>query len=243
MADFEIIKPTIFPIEKIVSGVTKRNIEIFPQTGFSITKGEILSDEEVNLHRKYLAEFLNMDINQLKFQRQVHRDTIRIIDIHSNNKESDGMICHEKGIILNIAIADCVAILLYDQQNDIIAAVHSGWRGTKLDIVSKCINKLSSKYDTHLEELLIYISPCASGEKYEVEEDVAIHFPGSVRRISDKKYQFDNRKEIYNKLLSYGISTKQIETSGECTITNTGLHSYRRDKKKSGRMSAYIGMA
>ncbi|MGB9911954.1 MAG: polyphenol oxidase family protein, partial [Candidatus Kapaibacteriota bacterium] len=90
--------------------------------------------------------------------------------------------------------------------------------------------------------LLVYISPLASGKRYEVGEDVAKLFPLSTIPTPNGKYFFDNRKEIIYQLKETGVEEKNIEYSPLCTISNTNLHSYRRDKEKSGRMAAFIGL-
>ncbi|MFC2131828.1 laccase domain-containing protein, partial [Bacteroidota bacterium] len=133
--EFEILKPNIFPENKIISGVTKRNRDLFPETGFSISNGNILTDEQVSKHRKYLSDYLGYDLENLKFQKQVHKTDIQIVNKDTpSGIETDGMITNEKGIILNITIADCTAILVYDPLKKGVGAFHSGWRGTKENI-------------------------------------------------------------------------------------------------------------
>ena len=126
--------------------------------------------------------------------------------------------------------------------NDVISGIHSGWRGTKLNIVNKGIKIMNDKFNSKPKQLLVYISPCASGNNYEVEYDVAQYFPNSVSKINDKKYLYDNRSEIYNQLLDARIKKENIESSKICTIDNLNYHSFRRDGNKSGRMSAFIGL-
>ena len=241
--EFEILKPNIFPENKIISGVTKRNRDLFPGTGFSISKGEILSDIEVGGHRMFLAEQLDFPLSNLKFQKQVHKTDIQIVNKDTpNEKETDGMITKENSIILNITIADCTAILVFDPIMRIIAALHSGWRGTKENIAAKGIKLLKSNYNSNPADLLVYLSPCASGERYEVGWDVAKYFPDSVKRINDEKYLFDNRKQILIQLEKAGVRIQNIEASDICTIENNDYHSFRRDKENSGRMAAFIGL-
>ena len=240
---FEILKPTIFPDDKIISGVTKRNTAIFGEKGFSISKGNVLSGQQVRTNREYLAHHLNIPYDNLIFQKQVHQSTIQIISEKTiSDLESDGMITNKTGIVLNVIIADCCAVLMYDPVNNVVAALHSGWRGTKLNIVSKGIKLLESKFNTLAKNLLVYLSPCASGKNYEVGYDVAQYFPETAIRISSDKYLFDNQKQIILQLKQKGILGNNIETSDICTIENKDYHSYRRDKDISGRMSAFIGI-
>lgn len=243
MNKFEILNPTIFPENVIISGVTKKNLKLFPEKGFSISNLDYFSKNEIIAHRKYLAFELGFQYKQLKFQKQVHKTDIQLVNPKTaNDKKTDGMITNEKGIILNISIADCTAILIYDSVNNAIGAIHSGWRGTAANIALKSIELLNKTFKSEPHDLLVYLSPCASGRKYEVGKDVAYYFPESSIPIGNNKYLYDNQKQIIMQLLSAGILKHNIEASNICTISNKDYHSYRRDKEKSGRMSAFIGL-
>lgn len=238
---FKIIKPNIFDKFKVISGVTLVNPEEYIFTTFS--SGKITDAYTVLENRKMLSNQLNVEFSKMIFQKQVHGDTIRIVDEKSDSSiESDAMITNQAGIILNISIADCAAILIYDKKNNVVAGVHSGWRGTALEICKKTIKKLMNEFHSQTEDLLIYISPCAGGDNYEVGSEVAKLFPNSTIPKSDGKYLFDNKKEIFNSLLNLGVPKENIEISDICTIENQDFHSFRRDGNKSGRMSAFIGI-
>lgn len=42
----------------------------------------------------------------------------------------DALITREEGCCICVSTADCVPVLLYDRQHQVVAAVHAGWRGT-----------------------------------------------------------------------------------------------------------------
>lgn len=238
----EILIPEIFPVGKIISGVTLKNEKLLSLYGLTVSKGAIFSDEEVIRHRLLLAESINVPFESMKYQQQVHGANIRLIDIDSPETESDGMLTQVKGIVLNVKIADCAAILLFDPVTESIGAIHSGWRGTAANIAKKSIEAMQLNFDVKPENLLAFISPCASGDVYEVGEDVASHFTGFVKSISSDKYLFDNKSCIFNQLVECGVQPGNIEVSPVCTISDTNYHSYRRDKENSGRSSAFIGI-
>src|SRR5438270_2176366 len=47
----------------------------------------------------------------------------------NNLPEGDGLVTDAAGIALVIQTADCLPILIHDQQGQSIAACHAGWRG------------------------------------------------------------------------------------------------------------------
>jgi hypothetical protein len=178
----------------------------------------------------------------MKFQRQVHNNHIRLIYSQSHEEESDGMATSERGVVLNLTLADCCGILIYDPVNKAVAALHSGWRGAKLNIASRGIQKMNEWFSSRPENLLAWLSPCASVDNYEVGEKVAIHFPGFIQPKDNGKYLLDIPAAVKNQLSNEGVSEGNIELSGICTIADERFHSYRRDKDRSGRMSAFIGL-
>jgi hypothetical protein len=224
-----ILIPTIFP-EEIISGVTQSNFDLF-ENGF-----DLRSDNHVN----NLSKHINVDFNKMVKQSQLHSDIVLIVN-ENIKQESDAMITNQHGLILNISIADCAGVLIYDPANRVVAGVHSGWRGTKQKIVTKTIQKMTKEFTSKPRDLLVYLSPMASVEYYEVGEEFLNYFPNTTIKKNSKLF-FDNQLEIKNQLLELDVQLNKIETADICTIENHDYHSHRRDNVKSGRMSAFIGL-
>ena len=238
----DLLIPGIFPKDRILSGVTKINRQIFPGTGLSLSPASILSMEECNNHINFFADSIGIPIERIKYQKQIHSDTIVVIDKETPVNEADSLITNEKNILIFVKIADCAGILLYDIKNDVIGAVHSGWRGTQQNITGKTVSDMAEKYSSDPENVLVYISPCASVDNYEVGEDFNEYFPKKAIQKRDGKLYFDNKMMIKEQLLEAGILAGNIEISEICTIANPNYHSYRRDAIKSGRMGVFICM-
>ncbi|MCL2040046.1 MAG: peptidoglycan editing factor PgeF [Bacteroidetes bacterium] len=242
MQKINILRPTIFLPSLISSGVTLANFQL-GKYGFSAYKTDVFTDEEVNKNKSILANNIGVSAENLVFQQQIHTTNIQIIR-NANHPilESDGMLTNVKNIVLCINLADCGGILCYDTKNNVIGAFHSGWQGTKLNIVRVGIDKMQEIYSTHPSDLLIYITPCAGREHYEVDFDVAKHFPNNLKQLANNKYLLDLKSVIIEQLLDVGVAREKIEISSVCTISNNMYHSFRRDSDKSGRMTAFIMM-
>ena len=63
-------------------------------------------------------------------------------------------------------------ILLYDKANNVIAAVHSGWKGTFSCILLKTIDDMEKKYGTKPKDLVVCIGPHMHQCCYEVGEEL-----------------------------------------------------------------------
>lgn len=223
----------------IVSGVVTRNIDIFKPHGFSISLTPKISQSYIDNCKKHFADYLTISPDKILKQMQVHCDTILNIDKEIIFKDADAMITKEKGICLTVSIADCIGILIYDPVNKVISAVHSGWQGTKLNIVGKTIDKLINEYNSNPSDLKVYMSPSASVDTYEVGEEFLNFFPKYVEKRNNKLF-FDNKKAVLYQLLEKNCKLENIISSNIDTISDLEMQSYRRDKENAGRMSAYI---
>ena len=240
MKKINILRPTIFPFDTINSGITLANFQ-FGELGFSAYKTDAFTEQEIIENRNILAANIGVSTENLIFQKQIHTTDIQIItNFNHPILESDGLITNKKNIVLCINLADCGGVLCYDTKNNVIGAFHSGWKGTQLNIVNVGIEKMKKEYSTNLADLLVYLTPCAGKEHYDVEYDVAQHFPNHIAQIANDKYLLDLKGVIIEQLINTGISKKNIEISSVCTISNNMYHSFRRDAEKSGRMTAFI---
>ncbi len=244
--NIRIERPHIFP-PNVIAGVTERNLGTFPDTGFSLLKGQILTQEGVEKHRALFAKMLAVPRETLHFQQQVHGSVVRRALAHDPRTEpfieSDGLVSAEQGLTLCVGIADCAGVLLYDPAHKAIGALHSGWRGTKENIIRVGIEKMRDEFGTEPASLLAYISPCASGKRYIVREDVAQYFAEPViRRVNDEECTFDNRAQILQQLRACGVKMRKIQVAQGCTMANPRYHSHRRDGARAGRMVAFIQM-
>ena len=206
-----------------------------------------VGDDPQNIieNRKRFFESVGIPDNSLAIPRQVHGDTVRRVTEPGRFESCDALLTNVKEIFLAVSTADCVPIFLVDPITKSLAAVHSGWRGSKLSILSKTVIALQNEFGTKVENLVAYIGPSAAVCCYEVGEEVAKEFDEKyLQKNQGRKAHLDLKQFNKNLLLEAGVHEKNIEVSPHCTICNPELfHSYRRDKEKSGRMMGVIGLA
>jgi YfiH family protein len=204
-----------------------------------------VGDDEHNVKRNREKFFGSLGIDQklLAIPQQVHSDNIQIINKPGFYPDTDGLITQVKDIYLIISTADCYSILIYDNFKKIVANVHSGWRGTQKNIVTKAVEKLRNNLGCKIENLSVFVGPGISKNNFEVGEEVAGMFENRFISRTNSRYFADLKADIITQLKSHGIKDSQIEIYPGCTYDEKDyLHSYRRDKNKSGRMFSVIGM-
>lgn len=197
----------------------------------------------VDYNRQLFLNALGLSTNTVGFQRQIHSDIIKTIDCAGDNGESDALITDKKNLGLAIIFADCTPIFIFDFKKKVIAAVHSGWRGTEQKILFKTLIKLQKDFASNPEDMVVYIGPSISAPNYEVGNEVAEKFDENYVLKKDGKLFLDVSGINYKILLDYGIPQNQIQKSELCTYEfKTLFHSYRRDGNKSGRSLGIIAI-
>ena len=123
--------------------------------------------------------------------RQIHSDIVHII--HSANQSPDGaespgttsseaapqgdaLITRERGVLLVVQTADCIPILLADPKCQVIAAIHSGWRGTVRRIAAKALGRMQMEFGTEPEDVIVALGSGIGQSCYEVGTEVAAEF-------------------------------------------------------------------
>lgn len=197
----------------------------------------------VDNNRNIFFDALGLKIENVGYQRQIHSDIVQIIGCGGDNGASDALITDKKNLGLAIAVADCTPIFIYDKKNKLIAAVHSGWKGTEQKILVKTLNKLRSIYNSKPENMICYIGPSISQSNYEVGKEVAEMFDQEFVNHQDEKYFLDVSGINYKALVNFGVPENQIQKSDLCTYEfESLLHSYRRDGNLSGRSLGVIAI-
>ena len=240
-----IIKPYIFlPYPEIVCGFsTKIGIGKKAPYFFNLSYSVGDTKEIVDNNRSEFFSELGLNEKMVSYQKQVHGDEIKEVDISGNCGESDALITTRKNLGLAISSADCPAIFIYDPVNEVIAAVHSGWRGTEKQILKKTIQKLFNDFKSNPLDLVCYISPSISLRNYEVGEEVASLFDNKFVKTKKKKYYLDLAGVNYQMLIDSGVKSSNVQLSGLCSFEYKDLlHSYRRDGSRSGRALGVIAI-
>ena len=110
----------------------------------------------------------------------MHGSRIAIVDRPDLTREElegyDAFITTLSGVAIGVRTADCVPILMYDPVHRVIAAVHSGWKGTVLMISKSTVNLMGERFGTNPKDLRVVIGPAIGPNSFQVGEEVAERF-------------------------------------------------------------------
>ncbi len=225
-------------------GMSTRNGGMSPEPfGMNLSFSVGDAEENVRRNRELFFGALEIRLDELATQRQIHSGDVQVVRQPGNYHDCDAMITGQPRVFLCVSVADCVPVFLFDEKNKVVAGIHAGWRGTKAGIVSNSINLMKKEFGSDPAKIVAYIGPSASACCYEVGGEVASEFMSEFVIPRNGKVLLDLKAANAAQLVQSGVSSSSIEVSSLCTITETQLlHSFRRDGVHSGRMMGVIGL-
>lgn len=210
----------------------------------SFNLGDHVGDqvEAVVANRVRLAEGVGLAPERLVWMEQVHGRTVAVVDGPRGEplEATDAVVTKQAGLGLVVLTADCVPVLLGDQEAGVVGAVHAGRVGARVGVVVEALKAMMAQ-GAELERIEVLLGPAVCGECYEVpaemQRDVEKHLPGSASKSRKGKPALDLRAGLWNQLGSAGVG--KIGVDPRCTFEERDLFSHRREAP-TGRLASVI---
>jgi YfiH family protein len=168
--------------------------------------------------------------------------------LNNTKFNGDALITNKKNLPIAILTADCAPILIHDDDKQMIAAIHAGWKGAYKDIVEKVV-KFMVKKGCSPKNITAAIGPCISSDNYEVKEDLKKKFINKNKKniiffktTKDKNY-FNLNKYIHFQLESLNIKKIDIINKDTFNAKNnffSARRSISRNESDYGRNISII---
>ena len=199
---------------------------------------EFLNKNQTKLSTNLGFEFINKKAIGLN---QSHSNIS--IELPSDDRDADASYTTHNKVVCSIRTADCMPLLITDEEGSFVAAIHAGWRGLASSIIENTLKKIKAK-----GKFIVWIGPHISQEFFEVGAEVRNIFlendsasAEAFINAANGKYLLSMLKVAQLKLLSLGVEKIYI-TKNFCTYKNANYYySYRRDASKE-RMTSLIWM-
>ena len=166
-------------------------------------------------NRARFACSLGLDPKSIISVRQDHGNNILLVTSASSIKQTeeivaDGLITNQKNVALLIKTADCLPILLFDPQKEVIGLIHAGWKGVVSKIHLKAIANLKDNFNCQPENIIVGIGPAICSGCY--------------------RGKIDLLEAVLADYQGLGLKKENIEMAEVCTFENKDFYSHQRSK-------------
>ncbi len=174
-------------------------------------------------NRKRLRE--DFGFQHVCYMDQTHSNEVMVVDESNVAQEvfqCDGLVTKLKGVALAVMTADCLPLMLCDEEEEIVGAIHCGWRGIASGIIANAIDKMES-IGARRNRIIAYMGPAIGPRSFEVGDE--------VRDIFVKQYQpyaeaFVNRLVVNPMLppVASAIASSAFSLQGVTKVLEGRLH-------------------
>lgn len=193
---------------------------------------------------------------------------ISLADTRRLFRDTDALLTSLRGIAVGVRTADCLPILFYARDIQVVGAVHAGWRGTLAGIALKTVAELVNA-GAKPENILVRFAPAICGRCYEVDQELADRFadaglsasiipapkldPLTSQPIAQDKPHIDLVKANKILLTQAGIPAVNLYQSDLCTrhtsltiaeakggLTHYPYYSWRRIPGTTRRNTSFV---
>jgi YfiH family protein len=176
--------------------------------------------------------------------RQVHGTTVADLDAPITGAEADAAVTRTGTRVCAIRVADCMPVLLAEEEGRVIGAAHAGWRGLCGGVLEGTVDAMGVAG----KRIVAWLGPAIGPKVYEVGDEVRAAF---VARDPAAQSAFSPARPGHWLLDLYAVARQRLRRCGVERVAGGGyctyseperFHSYRRDRT-SARMAALLWLS
>ena len=149
---------------------------------------------KVKKNLKIVKNKISKEAKDIFLIHQVHSNKFVFINknikFYKKRVKADAIITNQEKLPIAVLTADCVPILLFDNNKKMIAAIHAGWKGAFKGIINKVINFML-KNGCKKNQITAAIGPCIKQKSYNVKDDFKKKF---IKKDRKNKIFFKNKR-------------------------------------------------
>ena len=212
----------VYPIEfarhfGVQAFLTDRTGGVSPAPYDSLNLGDHVEDDPANVreNRRRVAEAIGVDAGRLIIVHQVHGRDVVVANQATADSTGDVLIDFGDEFAVAVLVADCLPILLVDEDSPTLAVVHAGWKGLQQNVLESALENFE-----HHDAVHAFLGPCISGPAYQVGPEVAEQFTtvtGAVTADTGDRSLLDLRAVAVAQLLALELSDHHIALARQST--------------------------
>jgi hypothetical protein len=135
--------------------------------------------KKVDRNRKLLRQQLQLPAEP-DWINQTHGTHVVTLE-QDGARDADAAITRVPGTVAVVMTADCLPILLCNQDGSEVGAIHAGWRGLQRGVIQAALAAMNSPK----QQLMAWIGPGISQSCFEVGDEVREAFTNSTQGAQD----------------------------------------------------------
>ena len=176
--------------------------------------------------------------------KQVHGTAVLDAATVRGRPEADASFARIPGAVCVVGAADCMPVLLADDEGTVVAAAHAGWRGLCAGVLEATLDAMGADP----ARVLAWLGPAIGPDVYEVGAEVREAYlerdpraESAFRPTRPGHWLLDLYAVARQRLAARGVG--RVHGGGFCTYSDAvRFHSFRRDRTTE-RMAALIWLA
>ncbi len=189
--------------------------------------------------RRGLNKFFAIKRTDLIFYGgQQHTNRVALVKTKKRGQlafpRTDALVTNQKNSYLFVYTADCLPLLFYSPQREVIAAAHAGYRGVLNGVAERVVKMMVSKFQVNKRDINIFVGPAILSCHYNIGRNVEKlfikKFGRSVIKRKSGEIYLDLEKSLKIQLIKCGILPEKIDFSHVCTVCrNQDYYSARKE--------------
>ncbi len=194
---------------------------------------------QVLANREWLKTSLSLSSEPIWLD-QTHSSHCIVVDHEQIERQADAAVTRLSQVPLVIMTADCLPIVICNQQGNEIAAIHAGWRGLAGGVIENTLKLIKSEPGA----CLAWIGPAICIRCYQTGPEVVDVFK-SRYGFAEQAFEYHDSHFYTNlakmaELILRSLGLIQVYQSNACTYElKEQFYSYRRESQ-TGRMATLI---
>jgi len=238
-----------------LGGVSKG---IYESMNLSFTRGDNKDDVTENFRR--FCHAIGVDHYNVVISAQEHHTVVRAVTKDDCGRgilrdcgytDVDGLMTDVPGVVLCTQYADCVPLLFADPVRRVVAASHSGWKGTVAQIGAVTVERMHEEYGCDPKDIIACIAPSIGPCCFEVDTPVYDEFAklsvaddSVLHDDGNGKYHIDLWEVNRRILLAAGVLPEHITVTDICTKCHSDVFwSHRVTGPERGSLAAFIAIS
>lgn len=236
-------------------GIFTRNGGFSDAPWSSLNMGGNVGDkaETVGRNHALMYEALHLPSERACSVWQVHGSDVIAVNRPAKGRRwlalADAMITDCPDTPLVMRFADCTPILLYDQEQGVIAMAHAGWRGTVLGVAANTVRTMVKRFGCKPQNIHAGIGPSIGPARYQVGDEVVQSvynyfgtLDGLINCDSSGGEKYFNLWAA-NELDLRQVGVECVEVAGICTAENIHeFFSHRAERGRTGRFGVVMSL-